>query len=73
MSSPLLDRLRERRGLVYHADCSTDVGDTYGLNSPTFEDSVVTNRASMITAKCFHVQEIIVLRKKWRYSICDAG
>jgi predicted Zn-dependent peptidase len=30
MSSPLLDRLRERRGLVYHADCSTDVRDAYG-------------------------------------------
>jgi predicted Zn-dependent peptidase len=30
MSSPLLDRLRERRGLVYHADCWTDVRDGYG-------------------------------------------
>jgi predicted Zn-dependent peptidase len=30
MSSPLLDRLRERRGLVYHADCWTDVKDVYG-------------------------------------------
>ena len=30
MSSPLLDQLRERRGLVYHADCWTDVRDTYG-------------------------------------------
>lgn len=30
MSSPLLDELRERRGLVYHADCSTDVRDCYG-------------------------------------------
>ena len=30
MSSPLLDRLRERRGLVYHADCSADVRDLYG-------------------------------------------
>ena len=30
MSSPLLDRLRERRGLVYHADCTTDVRDAYG-------------------------------------------
>ncbi|MFO1197706.1 MAG: pitrilysin family protein [Burkholderiaceae bacterium] len=30
MSSPLLDRLRERRGLVYHADCSVDVRDVYG-------------------------------------------
>jgi predicted Zn-dependent peptidase len=30
MSSPLLDRLRERRGLVYHADCWADVKDAYG-------------------------------------------
>jgi predicted Zn-dependent peptidase len=30
MSSPLLDRLRERRGLVYHADCSADVRDVFG-------------------------------------------
>jgi predicted Zn-dependent peptidase len=30
MSSPLLDRVRERRGLAYHADCSTDVRDAYG-------------------------------------------
>lgn len=30
MSSPFLDRVRERRGLVYHADCSTDVRDVYG-------------------------------------------
>jgi len=30
MSSPFLDRVRERRGLVYHADCFTDVRDAYG-------------------------------------------
>ncbi len=30
MSSPLLDQVRERRGLVYHADCSTDVTDFCG-------------------------------------------
>ena len=30
MSSPLLDRIRERRGLVYHADCSADVTDLCG-------------------------------------------
>ncbi len=30
MSSPLLDQLRERRGLVYHAECSADVRDLYG-------------------------------------------
>jgi predicted Zn-dependent peptidase len=30
MSSPFLDCVRERRGLVYHADCYTDVRDAYG-------------------------------------------
>lgn len=30
MSSPLLDELRERRGIVYHADCSADVRDLCG-------------------------------------------
>jgi predicted Zn-dependent peptidase len=30
MSSPLLDEVRERRGLVYHADCSADVTDLCG-------------------------------------------
>ena len=30
MSSPLLDRVRERRALVYHADCYTDVRDVFG-------------------------------------------
>lgn len=30
MSSPLMDRLRERRGLVYYASCSADVGDLAG-------------------------------------------
>jgi len=30
MSSPFLDRVRERLGLVYHADCYTDVRDAYG-------------------------------------------
>jgi predicted Zn-dependent peptidase len=30
MSSPLLDCVRERRGLAYHADCSADVTDLCG-------------------------------------------
>ena len=30
MSSPLLDEIRERRGLVYHADCSADVTELSG-------------------------------------------
>lgn len=30
MSSPLLDELRERRGIVYHADCSADVRELCG-------------------------------------------
>ena len=30
MSSPLLDEIRERRGLVYHADCTAEVGELAG-------------------------------------------
>ena len=30
MSSPLLDEIRERRGLVYHADCTAEVSDVAG-------------------------------------------
>jgi predicted Zn-dependent peptidase len=30
MSSPLMDEIRERRGLVYYAACSADVMDQYG-------------------------------------------
>jgi predicted Zn-dependent peptidase len=30
MSSPLMDQIRERRGLVYYAACSADVGDLSG-------------------------------------------
>ena len=30
MSSPLMDEIRERRGLVYYAACSADVGDLAG-------------------------------------------
>jgi len=30
MSSPLLDEIRERRGLVYHASCSADVMEQHG-------------------------------------------
>ena len=31
MSSPLLHEIRERRGLAYHASCSADVADLWGL------------------------------------------
>ena len=30
MSSPLLDEIRERRGLVYHADCTAEIGELGG-------------------------------------------
>lgn len=30
MSSPLMDELREQRGLVYYAACSADVGEDFG-------------------------------------------
>jgi predicted Zn-dependent peptidase len=44
MSSPLLDQIRERRGLVYHADCSADVTDLCGqfvIEASTMPEHVV--------------------------------
>lgn len=35
MSSPLLDQVRERRGLVYYAACSTDLGGQFVIEAST--------------------------------------
>jgi predicted Zn-dependent peptidase len=54
MSSPLLDRLRERRGLVYHADCWTDVRDATGQfvietsTTPNHLDEYVTEVTQLL-------------------------
>jgi len=56
MSSPLLDELRERRGLVYHAACSADVTDLCGQfvieasTSPEHVDEFFAEVARLLVA-----------------------
>ena len=60
MSSPLLDRLRERRGLVYHADCWTDVKDAYGqfvIEASTRPQQLGEYLAEVDRLLCHHVKE----------------
>jgi predicted Zn-dependent peptidase len=54
MSSPLLHHLRERLGLVYHADCSADVMDSWGQfmveasTSPANVEALLVELARML-------------------------
>jgi predicted Zn-dependent peptidase len=54
MSSPLLHDLRERLGLVYHADCSADVMDCWGQfrieasTSPANVEALLVELARML-------------------------
>ena len=65
MSSPLLDELRERRGLVYHADCSTDIRDAYGQF--IIEASTMPQRLAEICAEI----ERMLLRQAERVAAVD--
>jgi len=56
MSSPLMHELRERLGLVYHADCSADVMDGWGQfmievsTSPANLDALMSELVRMLDA-----------------------
>jgi predicted Zn-dependent peptidase len=61
MSSPLLHQLRERLGLVYHADCSADVMDSWGQfmveasTSPGNVEALLVELAKMLDAHAGHI------------------
>lgn len=56
MSSPLLHELRERLGLVYHADCSADVMDSWGQfrveasTAPTSVDALLVALSRLLSS-----------------------
>ena len=56
MSSPLLDRVREQRGLVYHASCTADVFDMCGQlvieasTAPAQADETLREVAALLAA-----------------------
>ena len=64
MSSPLLDEIRERRGLVYHAACSADVMDLYGQfvieasTSPEHVDEFFAEVTRLLAAQAARVAPV---------------
>ena len=70
MSSPLLDQLRERRGLVYHAACSADVVDQGGQfvvemsTSPTQLDECLTQLMRLLATQAEGVDAVDLERAR---------
>jgi predicted Zn-dependent peptidase len=70
MSSPLLDQLRERRGLVYHAACSADVVDQGGQfvvemsTSPAQLDECLTQLMRLLAAQAEGVDAVDLERAR---------
>jgi predicted Zn-dependent peptidase len=70
MSSPLMDQLRERRGLVYYAACSADVIDSGGQfvieasTSPAQLDECLAALAGLLMAQAGAVDAVDLERGK---------
>lgn len=64
MSSPLLDRIRERLGLVYYAACSADVNDLCGQfvieasTSPEHLDALGSQMCLLLDAHAQHIDPV---------------
>ena len=64
MSSPLLDQIRERRGLVYYAACSADVLDACGQfvieasTAPEHVDEFFVEVMRLLRAQAEHVEPV---------------
>ncbi len=64
MSSPLMDTLRERLGLAYHASCMTEVAASYGQfvvevsTSPQDLDDCLTELAALLQQQTKNVRSI---------------
>jgi len=70
MSSPLMDQLREQRGLVYYAACSADVLDSGGQfvieasTSPARVDEALTALAALLVAQAAAIGADDLVRAK---------
>jgi len=70
MSSPLLDQLRERRGLVYYAACSADLTDLSGQfvvevsTTPERLDECATELARLLAAHAGHIEPMDLARAR---------
>lgn len=70
MSSPLLDQLRERRGLVYHAACSADVMPLAGQfvieasTSAEHVEAFFVEVMRLLHAQCEHIDPVDLARAR---------
>ncbi len=70
MSSPLLDQLRERRGMVYHAACSADISETCGQfvieasTTPELLDDFFTELTRLLAGQASHIAAHDLLRAR---------
>jgi predicted Zn-dependent peptidase len=70
MSSPLMDQLREQRGLVYHAACSADALDSGGQfiieasTSPAQLDDCLSALAGLVAAQASQVAPVDLERAR---------
>ena len=70
MSSPLMDTIRERRGLVYYAACSADVMDGHGqfvieaATGPEHLDELFDTVASLLKAHAGHIADVDLERAR---------
>ena len=79
MSSPLLDQIRERRGLVYHAACSADVQDGSGQfvieasTSADQLDEMFTEVARLLLAHTRHIPALDLERARNQLAVRSLG
>ena len=75
MSSPLLDQLRERRGLVYYAACSADLTDLSGQfvveasTTPERLDECTTELARLLAAHAGHIEPVDLARARNQFAV----
>ena len=70
MSSPLLDEIRERRGLAYHVSCSADVSELAGQfvieasTAPEHAEEFLVEMKRLLEAQASHVDAVALQRAR---------
>ena len=79
MSSPLMDELRERRGLVYYASCTAEVMDVSGQfvieasTSPAQLDELVDAVMRLLAAHAEHIKAVDLERARNQIAVRNLG
>ena len=75
MSSPLLDEIRERRGLAYFAACSADIGALAGqfvieaATAPEQADELLTEVARLLQQQAAHTDGVALERARRQLAV----